>query len=298
MSEASYPEKKCFIIAPIGPDASDTRRATDGLVAVVLKPLLESMGYETFIAHEIAAAGSITRQVIEHILEDDLVIANLTELNPNVMYELAVRHCVGKAVVVIAHAGTVLPFDIAVERTVFFQNDMHGAFDLTPRLRKAIDNASQSATDNPVYRVSQGIVIKEAVTTGDVNNYMIERLEAIEGSLNEIRRSSTALNPANFLSRLSPQSRTSYTLKASGPESTDHKIMTALIKAHVPKGSVHSTSTALNSATKRKSVTVVFTTDALFDVDSLAAGLADAGLTFESIRVSLPTERAGVSSAT
>ena len=209
VQEAQQPERKenkrAFIVTPIGADASETRRAADGLIHAVMKPVLEDLDFEVFVAHEIASPGSITRQVIEHVLYDDLVIANLSELNPNVMYELAVRHCVGLPIVVLAANGTRLPFDISDERTVFFQNDMYGAVDLIPRLESAIKAALELVEpDNPVYRVTQSRVLRESTEPDDAQSFLIKKLDYIEAFISEIKSRDTATDaslakPARYI---------------------------------------------------------------------------------------------------
>jgi hypothetical protein len=195
--EVEIIKKRCFVITPIGGDNTPTRRAADGLINSVIKPILNELGFEIFVAHEISAPGSITRQVVQHVLEDDLVLVNLTELNPNVMYELAVRHCIGLPVVVLTEHGTTLPFDISDERTIFFHNDMHGVVDLKPRLLAAVVTAMDEDTepDNPVYRVSQGKVLRDAAQGDDAQGALLRKLDYIESSIAELRqRSSTPIS--------------------------------------------------------------------------------------------------------
>jgi hypothetical protein len=175
--------KQCFVVTPIGDPTSSTRRSADGLINSVILPVLAKLRIAPHVPHKMANPGSITIQVIEHLLNDDLVIANLTGLNPNVMYELAVRHAARLPVVVVAQSGTSLPFDVAAERTLFYDDDMQGVEDLIPRLEETIVLAlADREPDNPVYRAAQARIMKEVVKD-DAQRYVIDRLDRLESLL-------------------------------------------------------------------------------------------------------------------
>jgi hypothetical protein len=181
MAEQKTEQKRCFIITPIGPEGSEIRRSTDGLVEVAIRPVLVELGFRVIVPHEMPDPGSITRQVIEHLLEDELVIANLTGLNPNVMYELAVRHAARLPVVSIVDQETKLPFDLQDERTETFRNDGLGYFELKERLVKVVDAAmSDKEPDNPVYRAAGAVVFRESAEVSDSERVLLRELESIK----------------------------------------------------------------------------------------------------------------------
>lgn len=174
----------CFVITPIGGNNTQTRRSADGLLRAAIHPVMKSKGFEVKVAHEISDSGSITNQVIELLLKADIVIANLSELNPNVMYELAIRHAKRLPVVCLAEEGTKLPFDISDERTLFYTNDMHGVEDLKPNLSKAIESALEDNNpDNPIYRVTKNLIIRESTEITDTESHILDRLDKIDQHL-------------------------------------------------------------------------------------------------------------------
>src|SRR5215510_5518346 len=88
--------KTCFVIAPIGEADSTIRKRPEQVFKYVVEPAARECGYQALRADQIPQPGMITTQAIQHVVEDPLVIADLTGRNPNVFYELAVRHAIGK----------------------------------------------------------------------------------------------------------------------------------------------------------------------------------------------------------
>jgi hypothetical protein len=175
--------RTCFVISPIGSDDTPIRRSAEGILDAVIVPTLKDLDFKVEISHRISSPGSITNQVIERLLTADLVVANLTGLNPNVMYELAVRHAKRLPIVSIAEVGTVLPFDVSDERTLFYTNDLAGATEVAPRLRSTVETALQDEKpDNPIYRAVQAMVMQDAAQ-GDVQEYMLEMLHDLRDSV-------------------------------------------------------------------------------------------------------------------
>lgn len=146
--------RKCFIITPIGNENSEIFRKAKGVIDSVIKPVLEKYDFDDIKpAYEILESGMISNQIINRIVNDDLVIANLTGNNPNVMYELSIRHATAKPIIHICENGTVLPFDIKDSRTIFYENDMLGVSELKESLKRFLVEIDYGAdySDNPIY---------------------------------------------------------------------------------------------------------------------------------------------------
>ena len=150
----SNPKKHCFIIGPIGEDGSDIRKRSDQLLKHVITPSVESLGYAPIRADKISEPGLITSQVIQHIVDDPLVVADLTGSNPNVYYELALRHAIRKPLVQLICKGDKLPFDVAGMRTIPFDltdpDSIEEARSEIAKQVKAVEGKKPEDLDSPV----------------------------------------------------------------------------------------------------------------------------------------------------
>lgn len=137
----------CFVIGPIGdrgaPINSPERLAFEDAqrrMDLVVVPACEAHGLSPVRADNISEAGEITEQVFRRLRDSDLVIADVTGGNPNVMYELGLRHTRNKATIQIGERDK-LPFDIGMIRTIRFNTSETGLVDARTELENAINTA-------------------------------------------------------------------------------------------------------------------------------------------------------------
>lgn len=131
-SEHAQFESTCFYIAPIGDEGSEARKHSDLFLGSIVEPALEPFQLKVTRADAIDKPGIITRQIIDYIMRSRLVIADLSFHNPNVFYELALRHAVKLPIVQLIRTSDRIPFDVNQMRTI--QIDTTDIYSLVPRI--------------------------------------------------------------------------------------------------------------------------------------------------------------------
>lgn len=147
----------CFYVTPIGDAESPERKHADFLLEYIVRPALSEFNLTVIRADQMSQPGMIGRQVVEHILKCRLVIADLSFHNPNVFYELCLRHTTRLPTVQIKRESDRLPFDLNQQRTISINTS--DVYELYPKLQTHISEVATQvrralqdleSADNPI----------------------------------------------------------------------------------------------------------------------------------------------------
>lgn len=153
---------KCFVIMPFGNPKIDPEQARklELIYSQWIKPTVESIkcgANESIVCHradkELRPEEIITH-IIENLITSELVIADLSGRNPNVFYELGVRHAVNNNTILIADDLDDIPFDLRGLRTIVYRYEPEQMLQLRNSLEQAIYEVLKEPDkiDNPVRR--------------------------------------------------------------------------------------------------------------------------------------------------
>lgn len=103
--------RRVFVLMPFGPSWSRS-------VYEMIKRAVEALDSTAIVtrADDITMPGRISDQIVAEIVSADVVVADVTGLNANVMWELGYAHALGKAAVILNQDISASPFDLVDHR--------------------------------------------------------------------------------------------------------------------------------------------------------------------------------------
>lgn len=172
--------KTCFIICPIGEPSSKERERSDSLLKHVYTPVLKKYGYKSVRADQIPKTGLITTQIINLVIESPLVIADLTGGNPNVFYELAIRHATGLPYIQIIEKDDPLPFDTSGVRTIVIDSrSLDSVEECRLEIERYIEHFKEGhKADSPISVAANVRLLKSDEKYAET---LLEKIEQIQG---------------------------------------------------------------------------------------------------------------------
>lgn len=138
--------KTCFVIMPIGRleynnniiEEEQLRNKYNNLIKEAILKAYPDL--EVTRADEVSAPGTISTDIITRIMHSDIVIADITYPNPNVFYELGLRHaCKSGTILIKEKISTQTPFDISHLRHIMYENTTNGLQVLSKEIGKIIN---------------------------------------------------------------------------------------------------------------------------------------------------------------
>ena len=159
--------KTCFVIMGFHKKTDFPTGRTldlDKSYRLLIKPSVDEAGLTCVRADEIVHSGVIDVPMYQHLLDSDLVIADLSTSNPNALYELGVRHALRPfSTIVIAESKLQYPFDVAHTAIRSYQHlgeaiDYEEVIRFRTELKSAITAIlTKQEKDSPVYTYLPGL---------------------------------------------------------------------------------------------------------------------------------------------
>lgn len=133
----------------------------DQIYESAIKPAIIDAGLEPLRGDEEALGGIIHSAMFARLLLSEYVVADLTVANPNVYYELGIRHAAKPYTTVLICANLhPLPFDVSVIRTVLYdlekgQINEQTSQELRKKLKEKLEQAiyGQAQADSPLFEL-------------------------------------------------------------------------------------------------------------------------------------------------
>lgn len=183
-------EKICFIVTAIGESGTPTRERADNVYKYLIAPVCEELGYKPVRVDHVNAVDNINATIINYLKTAPMVIADMTDHNPNAFYELGFRQALELPLVPIIKVGGNLPFDVMTTRTVFYDTDVAKIEESKENLKAKIQSFKNF--EMPESRIERSLTLE------DLNDNLTKKLNKILNLLEKQQSYSPLIHTHDF----------------------------------------------------------------------------------------------------
>jgi len=187
-------DKHCFVVMPFGRDVAE-HRWYRGWYDVVIKQAIADTGFDPILSATQEEPVAINDEIRTHLAFDPMVVVDLGGMdpsddpNPNVMYELGIRHALGLPLVIMGWKSQRLPFDVNNQRVIMEERDFASLETNRDRLRAFIQAASAGRYYRPMEAVGRFATIEAAAENPSDDSL----LGALASEIKDLRDAVTTL---------------------------------------------------------------------------------------------------------
>ena len=144
--------KKCFVIMPFSDTESCTEEKWTEIFEYIIKKSVEESGLGYECERSVAGRANIIRGILDALNKANVVIADLTDNNPNVFYELGVRHTLTNRTIMIAQGEENIPFDLKPYPVAFYSESPAKIAQFKQAIKEKLVDIEKNPerSDNPI----------------------------------------------------------------------------------------------------------------------------------------------------
>ena len=166
---------ECFVVMPYDvkpfPDGSGRTYDFEKVYRVMIQRAVREAGMAPIRSDERMSSALIHSEMFRDLRDRKVVLADLSLDNPNVFYELGVRHVMNAGgTVLICRKGSTLPFDVKLSRVIFYDYD-GASLDweeverVVKNLKVALAEAATGRPDSPVHALLESVLPANGAVT-------------------------------------------------------------------------------------------------------------------------------------
>jgi len=142
----------CYVAMPFGDREG---RNFDAVYAHVVKPVIESLGINCIRSDEFPLVGVSQENILSAVVKSDIMIADVSVANPNVMYQLGVRHVASCGLTILMSDEPYLPSNTSnIAGMLRYSQSIEGFQDLRTKLAAAVkEGMRQKGSRSPIHRL-------------------------------------------------------------------------------------------------------------------------------------------------